>query len=117
MVVASGGTTSLYGCCLLLTCCGVVLLVLCAQVVPALLRAMFSLLDRLAGLQLALQPPSITHTYTGAAVVSYGVPMASKLCEMLCLGGQLAAAVADVLEAPSCANSERVQEMVSCGTV
>lgn len=86
---------------------------LCAQVVPALLRAMFSLLDRLAGLQLALHPPSITATYTGAAVVSYGVPMASKLCEMLCLGGQLAAAVVDVLEAPSCANSKQVQEMVS----
>jgi hypothetical protein len=95
------------------TVTGLVLRVLCAQVVPALLRAMFGLLDRLAGLQLALHPPSITNTFTGAAVVSYGVPMASKLCEMLCLAGELAAAVVDVLEDPSCEHSARVQEMVS----
>lgn len=80
-------------------------------VVPALLRAMFDLLDRLAGLQLALHPPSITATFTGAAVVSYGVPMAGKLGEMLCLAGELAAAVVDVLEDPSCEHSARVQEM------
>jgi hypothetical protein len=43
------------------------------QVVPAFLRAMFGLLDRMAGLQLALTPPSITHKYTGHAVVNYGV--------------------------------------------
>lgn len=47
------------------------------QVVPALLRAMFGLLDRMAGLQLALTPPSITHKYTGHAVVTYGVSVAS----------------------------------------
>lgn len=46
------------------------------QVVPAFLRAMFSLLDRMAGLQLALTPPSITHKYTGHAVVNYGVSYA-----------------------------------------
>lgn len=48
------------------------------QVVPALLRAMYGMLDRLAGLQLALQPPRITQAYTGLSVVNYGVRLWPK---------------------------------------
>lgn len=166
---------------------------LTVQVVPALLRAMFGMLDRLAGLQLALHPPNITKSFTGSAFGNYGVswlarqcqepqwhccygwvcghhwvsrglatagltlgvvnqqplgmvhlrctawdrqmywiksthgsatdcccccqlqvPMTSKICEMLHLCSQLAAAVVDVLEDPSCHNSKIVQDRVSC---
>jgi hypothetical protein len=39
--------------------------------------------------------------------------MCGKICEMLQLCGQLAAAVVEVLEDPSCQNSRAVHEMVS----
>lgn len=38
--------------------------------------------------------------------------MAGQVCEMLGLASRLAAAVADVLEAPSCEHRERVHEAV-----
>lgn len=39
--------------------------------------------------------------------------MAGKICEMLRLCGQLAAAVVEVLQDTSCQNSRTVQELVS----
>jgi hypothetical protein len=51
-----------------------------------------------------------------AYVYMYGplqVPMSGKICEMLQLCGQLAAAVVEVLEDPSCQNSRAVHELVS----
>lgn len=50
------------------------------QVVPAMLRAMFGLLDRLAALQLGLQPYAITRAPTGVIMVNYGVSAFGVAC-------------------------------------
>lgn len=72
----------------------------CLQIVLQLLKALQSLLDRLAALQLAHNPPSVTGVVTGRQTLWFGVPVKDKCIHMFELHGLLASAVAAAVQHP-----------------
>lgn len=83
------------------------------QVVPRLLSALLSLLDRLAAMQLAMTPPTITGRFTGVYHLNYAVPLSAGQAQLIELSSLLSAAVSATLLVPSRQHVHMVNLLVS----
>ncbi|KAF8059743.1 Heat shock 70 kDa protein [Scenedesmus sp. PABB004] len=82
-------------------------------VVPALLSALLSLLDRLAALQSAMTPPNIAGGFSGCHFIVYGVPLGPEVVRLFGLLGLLVAAVGGALARPSPRSVHAVNVLLS----